>query len=149
MQILRPHPRAVIKLLLCCLWRSWRFLLLFHPQWKFDHKFFLSYLFIYLFFYGRTSSTWRFPGEGSNQSCSCWPMPQPQQCQIQATSETYTTAHGNTGSLTQRARPGIELVSTWMLISFVNCWAMMGTPDHKHFSKNMPASIDFHQESNS
>ena len=27
--------------------------------------------------------------------------PQPQQCQIQAASATYTTAHGNTGSLTQ------------------------------------------------
>ena len=35
------------------------------------------------------------------------PMPQPQQCQIWASSVTYTTAHGNAGSLTHRARPGI------------------------------------------
>ena len=37
---------------------------------------------------------------GSNQSCSHWPTPQPQQRQSQATSATYSTAHGNTGSLT-------------------------------------------------
>jgi len=27
-----------------------------------------------------------------------WPTPQPQQCHIQAGSETYTTAHGHSGS---------------------------------------------------
>ena len=31
---------------------------------------------------------------------SHWPTPQPQQCQIQAAFATYTTAYGNTGSLT-------------------------------------------------
>ena len=30
----------------------------------------LSFYFI-LFFYGCTCSTWKFPGQGSNQSCSC------------------------------------------------------------------------------
>ena len=35
-------------------------------------------------------------------------MPQPQPRQIQAESAAYTTDHGNTRSLTQRARPGIE-----------------------------------------
>jgi len=39
---------------------------------------------------------------------SCQPTPQPQQCRIQVVSVTYTTAHSNGGSLTQRARPGIE-----------------------------------------
>ena len=29
-----------------------------------------------------------------------WPTPEPQQCGIRATSATYTTAHGNPGSLT-------------------------------------------------
>ena len=29
-----------------------------------------------------------------NQSCSCWPTSQPQQLGIQASSATYTTAHG-------------------------------------------------------
>ena len=35
-------------------------------------------------------------------------MPQPQRCGISASSATYTTAHGDTGSLTHWARPGIE-----------------------------------------
>ena len=38
--------------------------------------------------------------QGSNQSYSCWPTPQPQHCRIQAVSSSYTTAHGNTRSLT-------------------------------------------------
>ena len=40
---------------------------------------------------------------------------------------TYTTAHGNAGSLTQRARPGIEPLSSWMLLGFVNLRATTGT----------------------
>ena len=34
---------------------------------------------------------------------------------IQVKFVTYTTAHGNAGSLTHWARPGIELTSSWML----------------------------------
>jgi len=49
---------------------------------------------------GRSCSIWRFPGQGSNQSCSHWPMPEPQKRGIRAASATYTTAHGNAGSLT-------------------------------------------------
>ena len=45
-----------------------------------------------------------------------------------ATSATYTTAHGTAGSLTHWARTGIEPVPAWMLIRFINCWAMTGTP---------------------
>ena len=39
-------------------------------------------------------------------------------------STTYTTAHGNAGSLTHWARPGMEPTSSWMLAGFVNHWAM-------------------------
>ena len=39
---------------------------------------------------------------------------------IQATSATCTTAHGSTGSLSHSARPGIEPVSSWILIRFVS-----------------------------
>ena len=53
-------------------------------------------------------------------SYSCHPTPQPQQCGIWAPSATYTTAHGNAGSLTHWARPGIEPASSWMLIRFVS-----------------------------
>ena len=47
-------------------------------------------------------------------------MPEPQQRQIQAMSVTYTTAHGNTRSLTQWARPGIKPVTSWFLVGFVS-----------------------------
>ena len=33
--------------------------------------------------------------------------------------QAYTTAHGNAGSLTHSARPGIELSSSWILVGFV------------------------------
>ena len=38
---------------------------------------------------------------------------------IWATSATYTTAHGNTGSLTHWARPGVEPPTSWFLVGFV------------------------------
>ena len=47
-------------------------------------------------------------------------------------SAVYTTTHGNTRSLTHWARPGIEPASSWILVGFVNCWAMEGTP-HPYF----------------
>ena len=61
-------------------------------------------------------------------SCSCWPTPQPQQCGIRATSSIYPTVHHNVGSLTHWVGPGIESVSSRMLVGFVNLWARMGTP---------------------
>ena len=55
-------------------------------------------------------------------------MPEPQQCGIGASSVIYTTAHGNTGSLTHWARPGTEPVTSWFLVGFVNHCATTGTP---------------------
>ena len=63
-------------------------------------------------FYSHTCGIWRLPGQGSNRSCSCLPTPQTQQRRIQATSVTYMAACGNDGSLTHRARPGIEPASS-------------------------------------
>ena len=40
--------------------------------------------------------------------------------QIQASSATYTIAHSNVRSLTHWTRPGIEPVSSWMLVRFVS-----------------------------
>ena len=57
------------------------------------------YMFIYLFL-GPHPQHVEVPSLGSNWSYRCWPTPQPQQCRIRATSVTYTTAHGNTRSLT-------------------------------------------------
>ena len=72
--------------------------------------------------------TWRFPGYGSNQSYSRQPRPQPQQWGIRAVSMSYTTAHGNAGSSTHWERPGIEPVSSRILVGFVNHWATTVTP---------------------
>ena len=65
---------------------------------------------------------------GSNWSCSCQRIPQAQQHPIRAVSVTYTTAPRNAGSLTHWVRPGIQPASSWMLVGFVNHWAMTGTP---------------------
>ena len=84
---------------------------------------FFNFLFIFLsfcLFQGHTHSMWKFQGQGSNQSCSRWPTPQTQQCRIQTTSSTYTIAHSNAGSLTHKARPRIEPVSSRMLVRFIS-----------------------------
>ena len=47
---------------------------------------------------------------------------------VQATSATYTIAHDNAGSLTHRARPGIEPTSSWILVGFATLRATIGTP---------------------
>ena len=59
---------------------------------------------------------------------------QPQQCGTQVVSVAYTTAHSNTRSLTQWAKPGIEPASSWILVGFINCWAMKSIP-HSYFLK--------------
>ena len=43
----------------------------------------------------------------------------PRQRRIWAVSSTYTTAQGNTGSLTHWARPGIEPASSWILVRLI------------------------------
>ena len=56
------------------------------------------------------------------------PTPGPQQCGIWAASVTYTTAQGNSGSLTHRAGPEIEPETSWFLVRFVNRFATRGAP---------------------
>ena len=58
---------------------------------------------------------------GSHWSCSHWSTPQPQQRGIWAESATYTIAHGN-------VRPGIEPVSSWILVRFIFHRSTTGTP---------------------
>ena len=55
---------------------------------------------VYIVCVGCTHGTWKVPGCGSNRSYNYRPAPQSQQRQIRATSVSYITAHGNTGSLT-------------------------------------------------
>ena len=47
---------------------------------------------------------------------------------IWAAFATYIRAHSNTRPLTHWERPGIEPASSWVLVGFVNHWAMAGTP---------------------
>ena len=68
-------------------------------------------------------------------------IPQPQQCRIQAMFATYTTVHGNTRSLTHWVRPGMEPVSSWMLVRFINRWATMGTPGSWYLYREFKASF--------
>ena len=77
--------------------------------WKKKYMYIQIFLLIYFFFF-------------------FWPMPQPQCCGIPATSATYTTAHSCGWSLTHWVRPEIEPSSSWILVGFVNHWALKGTP---------------------
>ena len=43
----------------------------------------------------------------------------PQQHQIRTPSANYTAAHSNAGSLTHRAKAGIEPVFSWILVRFI------------------------------
>ena len=54
---------------------------------------------------------------------------------------TYTTAHGNAGSLTQWARPGIKPASSWMLIRFISTepWQELSIFFLEWFSKGWSA----------
>ena len=79
----------------------------------------MCFFFLFIFL-GTQLQHMEVPRLGSNQSCSRWPIPQPQWREIRAKSSTYTTAHGNTRSLTHWARPGFEPASSWILVRFVS-----------------------------
>ena len=49
-------------------------------------------------------------------------------------SVTYTTAHGNAGSLTHWAKLGIEPAALGILVGFINYWVMTGTPGYWAFN---------------
>ena len=130
----QPHWALSLQSVTICL-LSWKWVL--QPQMmpcgvetsiiqlKICEQFFF---FFFLSFQGPTCGIRRFPGLQSNRSYSCRRMPEPPQRQIPAASATYTTAHGNAGSLTHWARPGIEPASSRFLVGFINCWATTRTP---------------------
>jgi len=104
---------------------------------SFFPHFLYFFLFLFLSFQGCICGIWKFPGWGSNPSYSCQPMPQPQQCSIQATSATYTTAHGNAGSLTHWARPGIAPTISRFLVGLFLLRHSRNSP----FSHFLPFSL--------
>ena len=72
---------------------------------------------IFLFFIFLGPHPWTSQARGWIKAVAIslhWPTPQPQPHRIRAASAAYTTAHGNDGSLTHWARPGIESASSWM-----------------------------------
>ena len=88
---------------------------------------FMSYLYFHFFFFfyfclfrAAPLAYGGFQARDLIWSCSHWPMPQPQQCQIGAASANTTTAQGKAGSLTHWARPGMEPLSSWILVRFVS-----------------------------
>ena len=94
------------------------------------------------FFFGHFRATPSAYGgsQARGQSCSRWPTPQPQQHQIQALSATYTTAHGNTGSLTQLTKLGIKPTTSWMLVRVTSTeprWELPVLSTFRHALKNL------------
>ena len=82
------------------------------------HVYSLLFFFFFCLFRAASTAYGSFQARGPT-GCSCWPIPQPQQHQIQALSSTYTTAYGNMGFLTHRARPEMEPKSSWILVTFI------------------------------
>ena len=54
---------------------------------------------------------------------------------IGAVAASLRHSHSNARSLTHSPRSGIEPASSWILVSFVNHWAMMGTPTPRYLFK--------------
>ena len=100
--IVEPGSELRSLSLVLCVYKPYFFLSHILTYWKRKIRFFFVCLFLFFGFFvflgPHTQHIWRFPGQGSNQSCCCWPTPQ--QRQIQATSVSYTIAHSNTRSLT-------------------------------------------------
>ena len=70
--------------------------------------------FVFSLFLGSHPGHMEVPRLGWNRNCSCWP----------------NHSHSNMGSLTHWARPGIEPMPSWILVGFVNHWAMTGNSFH-------------------
>uniref|UniRef100_A0A8D1F9Y2 small monomeric GTPase n=1 Tax=Sus scrofa TaxID=9823 RepID=A0A8D1F9Y2_PIG len=84
-----------------------------------ENRFFLLSFFFFFFFLGPHPQHMEVPGLGVESELYLRLTPQPWQCQIQTLSVTYTADCGNVVSLTYRARPGIEPISSWILVGLL------------------------------
>ena len=110
------------------------FLQLTSIPWSGYNTFIYLFIYFWLFvFLGLHRWLMEVARRGINRSCCCQPMPKPQQRQIQAASANYTTAHGNAGSLTYWARPGIKPKTSWFLVRFVSAAPRRELPGCKTF----------------
>ena len=80
------------------------------------------YIFFFFFFLGLHLQHMEVPRLGVELE------PQPHQLRIWAVSATYTTAHGNTRSLTYRARPGIKPETSWLVVWWLVVWFISTSP---------------------
>ena len=89
-------------------------------------------LFLFLFYFflasqGQACDTWKFWGEGLNQSCSCRPTPQLQQGQIWATSVLhYSSWQRQILNPLREARDRTRVLMDTSCICYH--WATTGTP---------------------
>ena len=86
--------------------------------------------FFSFFFLGQHLWHMKVPWLGVELELQMKSIPQSQQLGIQAISANYDAACGNAGSLTHRARPGVEPASSWTLIGFLTHWVTVATPMH-------------------
>ena len=106
-------------------WRCWWTMMMSNTRWpvvrrELRVKIWIRRHFPSFFFFVFLGPHLQHMDQELNRSCGCPPTPQPQQLRIRATSTTYTTAHSSAGSITHWASPGIEPVSSWMLVRFVS-----------------------------
>ena len=93
--------------------------------------FYFIYLFIHSFIHFRLfravpTAYGSSRARDQNQSCSCQPTQQPQQCSI---CDLYHSSQVWILNPLSKARGRtLGLMDSWMLVGFVNHWAMMGTP---------------------
>ena len=121
---------VLTKLLFWHMFRQWPQSYGFHLHYgKFASKGTFGNTFI--FFLGPHLQYVEFPMLlGLNRSYGFWSTPQPQQLRIWAMSVTYNTSHGNTRSLSHCLRPGIEPITSWILVGFISAepqWELLNT----------------------
>ena len=100
---------------------------LHHP----NHFSFFLYLFFF-FFLGLHLQHMRVPRLGVESELQLLAYTTATATRIQATSSTYTTPHGNTGTLTNWARPWIKSASSWILVRLITAelqWELLRSMD--------------------
>ena len=92
---------------------------------QFGYTFLYFFIFFFFFFlsfvlFRALPTDMEVPRLGVQSELLLPPTTQPLQRQIWAVCVTYTTAHGNSGSSTHWARPGIEPRTSWFLVGFIS-----------------------------
>ena len=110
-------------------------------DWNDEFRYALIYtifflLLVFYLFRAAPAASGSFRARGQIGAVAAGLYHKPQQCWIQAVSAAYTTTHNKAWSLTHWARPGIKPATSWLLVGFVNHWAMTGTPTPKFISEN-------------